>query len=189
MAALVGAAACVSTQIPVEATAPRPQEVILRATVLGPCPSGDDCESRPVAAKRRGILVFVDADSLVMTDLRAGQRVTLWPNSGVLLEVYRGQHRSLQAAVEGAVLGAAKGAAAGAATGLLMGGLAKMLGSDADLGDGVRGATVLGAGGGALGGANQALAEGKAVWERVTLLQLRQQMCRCADPDGPAIPR
>ena len=44
---------------------------------------------------------------------------------------------------------------------------------------------VIGGAVGALSGKNRGMKEGEEVWEPVTLLQLRQQLCRCAQPDGP----
>jgi hypothetical protein len=127
--------------------------------------------------------VFVDADSLVMTDMARGERATVRPDSGVILEVYRGQHRSGKGVAKGGAKGAVKGAAVGAAEGLLVGGLSKLLGAEADISKSIKAGIVLGTATGVLVGANQALEEGDAVWERVTLLQLRQQICRCANPD------
>ncbi len=172
-AVLLASTACVHSQIPVEASAPRSTEVILR-----------------VGGAQRGILVFADTDSLVMTDMRAGERVTIRPGSDVLLEVYRGQRRTAEAVVKGAGKGFVEGAATGAAEVLLVAGLGKLLGLDLggmNLGESVKGGIVFGGAIGGLVGKNKGMQEGEAVWERVTLSQLRQQLCRCAYPDGPRV--
>lgn len=184
---LLAVAACVQSQVPVEVSVPRGEEVILRTTVQARCPAGSDCERSSTAESRRGILVFADADSLVMTDMKAGQRVTVRPDSGVLLEVYRGQRRSAEAVAKAAGSGALEGAAVGAGEVLLVAGLSKILGLKWDgfsLGESLKGGIVIGGAVGALSGKNRGMKEGEAVWERVTLLQLRQQLCRCSQPDG-----
>jgi hypothetical protein len=130
-------------------------------------------------------LVFADADSLVMTDVKESKRVTIRPDSGVVVEMYRGQVRSATATVEGAASGALNGAVAGAGEGLLVGGLSKILGFDVDVASSIKTGLIGGTAAGVLNGANAAIAEGKAVWERVTMLELRQQVCRCPNPDAP----
>ncbi len=188
MSILLALMGCIAqSQVPVEVSVPRPAEVILRTTVQARCPAGSDCEWSSTAESRRGILVFAEADSLVMTDMKAGQRVTVRPDSGVLLEVYRGQRRSAGAVAKAAGSGALEGAAVGAGEVLLVAGLSKILGLKWDgfsLGESVKGGIVIGGAVGALSGKNRGMKEGEAVWERVTLLQLRQQLCRCAQPDG-----
>lgn len=184
---LLAVAACVQSQVPVEVSVPRPADVILRATVLAPCPSDTGCERAAVGKPRRGLLVFAEADSLVMTDMEAGQRVTVWPDSSLQLEIYRGQRRSAEAVAKAAGSGALEGAAVGAGEVLLVAGLSKLLGLDwggVSLGESVQTGIVIGGAVGALSGKNRGMKEGEAVWERVTLLQLRQLLCRCARPDG-----
>jgi len=185
---LLAVAACVQSQVPIEVSVPRSTEIILRTTALAACPPQSGCDWAPSGEPRRGILVFADADSLVMTDTKAGQRVTVWPGAGVLLEVYRGQRRTAEAVVKAAGGGALEGAAVGAGEVLLVAGLSKILGLKWDgfsLGESVKTGIVIGGAVGALSGKNRGMKEGEAVWERVTLLQLRQQLCRCAEPGAP----
>lgn len=70
---------------------------------------------------------------------------------------------------------------------LLTGGVAKVVGSDVDVGALVKTGAVVGSFG-AAAGAVQGYQEGEAVWGRVTVLQLRQELCCCPDPDGPRKP-
>lgn len=180
-------AACIQTQVPIEASSPRPDEVILRTLTFPSCPTRDGAEcGRTPAEAHRGPLVFVEADSLVMTDMKTKRRVTIRPDLGEVIEVYRGQRRTAAAVAKGAGKGALEGAATGAAEALLVVGLSKLLGLDLDVGtgDAIKSGIVIGTAVGALGGKNRGMKEGEAVWERVSLVQLRQQLCRCANPDG-----
>ena len=181
---LAGWLACgCASSIPIEVRLPRPQEVLLQAWTFSTCLEPARCP----ATHRRGHLVFADQDSLVMFDNRAMERVAIRPGPGVVLQVYRGQRSDPRTTLKGAAKGAALGAAAGLAEALLVGGLFKLLGGDVDMSEAMRSGVALGAGTGALTGGITAAQEGEAVWERLTLLQLRQLLCRCADP-GPAKP-
>lgn len=182
LAMALGAAACATSQVPVEVSAARSDEILLRVST---CATGGQCESGGLSGIHRGLLVFADADSLVMTDVKESKRVTIRPDSGVVVEMYRGQVRSAAATVEGAASGALNGAVAGAGEGLLVGGLSKILGFDVDVASSIKTGLIGGTAAGVLNGANAAIAEGKAVWERVTMLELRQQVCRCPNPDAP----
>ena len=176
------AAGCASS-IPIEVRIPRPQEVLLQAWTFSTCLELARCP----ATHRRGHLVFADTDSLVMFDNRAMERVAIRPGPGVILQVYRGQRSNPETTMKGATKGALQGAAAGLAEALLVGGLFKLLGGDVDMTEAMRSGVALGAGTGAFAGGLTAAQEGEAVWERLTLLQLRQHLCRCADP-GAAKP-
>lgn len=163
---LLTSAACSAR--PMETAMPRPAEVLLRVD------------------GRRGTLMFVDADSLVMFDMRATERVTVRPGEGVLLELYRGQRGSGAAIAKGVGKGALVGAAVGAGEGLLTVALAKLLGhfwGKVDVGDAMSTGAIIGVATGVVSGGKQAAKEGEPVWERVTLLQLRQEVCRCANPE------
>jgi hypothetical protein len=71
-------------------------------------------------------------------------------------------------------------------SGLVGAGVSEMLGADVgDLGDWVAGSAASGAATGVVGGAIKAAQEGEPVWERVSVLQLRQQLCKCPNPDPP----
>lgn len=103
---LLVSAAC--SMRPMEASMPRPTDVLLRVTTFASCLPGDSCPSEPGALRWE-----VDVGNAV--------------DAGLLTS-------------------AASGAAAGAYQGII---------------------------------------EGEAAWERVTLLQIRQQLCRCPNPDPP----
>ena len=134
---------------------------------------------------RTGTLIFADVDSLVMFDGKTMERVTVRPDSGVVLEVYQGQRRTAGAIGKGTVKGAAVGAAVGVGEAVAASLLGKVLGWDIDLGEAAKAGILLGTTFGAYSGGAQGAKEGEAVWERVTMLQLRQQLCRCPNPDVP----
>jgi hypothetical protein len=180
---LLASAAC--STLPVETAMPHPTDVLLRVTVYASCLEGSACDPKGAAA-RRGTLVFVDADTLVMFDLGQTERVTVRPGAGVLVELYRGQRRTAEAIAKGAGKGALVGAAVGAGEGLFTVALGKVLGSfwgEVDIGEAVKTGVMVGTAAGGLSGGRQSAKEGEPVWERVTLLQLRQGLCRCPNPD------
>lgn len=167
---LLTSAACSAR--PMETVLPRPEVVLLRVD------------------GRRGTLMFVDADSLVMFDMRAAKRVTVRPGAGGQVELYRGQRSSARAVVKGVGKGALVGAAVGAGEGLLTVVMAKLLGhfwGKVDVADAMSTGAIIGVATGVVSGGKQAVKEGEPVWERVTLLQLRQSLCRCANPDLPTL--
>jgi hypothetical protein len=185
---LLASAAC--STVPPETAMPRPAEVLLRVTAYAACLEGAGCAPTSAARPMRGILMFVDADSLVMFDMGGKERVTVWPGAGVLVELYRGQRRTMDATAKGAAKGALVGAAVGAGEGLLTVALGKVLGSvwgEVDMGEAVKTGILVGTAGGGISGGQQAAKEGESVWERVTLYQLRQELCRCANPDLPRV--
>jgi hypothetical protein len=180
---LLASAAC--STLPVETAMPHPTDVLLRVTVYASCLEGSACDPKGAPA-RRGTLVFVDADSLVMFDMGKTERVTVRPGAGVLVELYRGQRRTAEAIAKGAGKGALVGAAVGAGEGLFTVALGKVLGSfwgEVDIGEAVKTGVMVGTAAGGLSGGRQSAKEGEPVWERVTLLQLRQGLCRCPNPD------
>jgi hypothetical protein len=187
LALLLASAACSAR--PMETVMPRPVEVLLRVTTYATCLEETRCGPR-TASTRRGTLMFVDADSLVMFDMRAAKRVTVRPGAGVLVELYRGQRSSASAIVKGVGKGALIGAAVGAGEGLLTVGLGKLLGNVWGLmpvSQVVSTGAIMGVATGVVGGGGQAVQEGEPVWERVTLLQLRQALCHCPNPDLPGL--
>ena len=162
------------SQVPIEA-APTPVQVLLRARIGG-------------ATEQRyaGPMVFAEADSVVMTDMRLGQRVTLRTGPEVVLEVYRGQKSSTGAIVNSAAKSALFGALVGAATALVGAGTSAVLGGGLGgegLDDWLRGGAVPGIMSGVVAGAVKGAKEGEPVWENVTVLQLRQLLCKCPNPD------
>ncbi len=185
---LLASAAC--TPLPMETAMPRPAEVHLRVTVYATCLEGPACIPTRAAGPLRGNLMFVDADSLVMFDMATAKRVTVRPGAGVLVELYRGQRRTMDATAKGAAKGALVGAAVGAGEGLFTVALGKVLGSfwgEVDIGEAVKTGVMVGTAAGGLSGGQQSAKEGEPVWERVTLYQLRQEICRCANPDLPRV--
>ena len=173
-ALLLGLAAC--SQIPMGARSPAPEQILLRA------------EAGTPAARFAGPLVFADGDSVVMTDMREGRRVTIRSGPGVILEVYRGQRSSSGAVAKGMGRGALFGLIVGVAAGLAGAGVSEILGGDTgDLSDWLVGSATSGVVTGAAGGAIAGAKEGEPVWERVTVPQLRQQLCKCPNPDPPRV--
>jgi hypothetical protein len=172
--ALLVTGAC--SQVPLEA-APTPIQILLRARI------GGETEQRFA-----GPLVFAEADSLVMTDMRLGRRVTLRTGPNLFLEIYRGQRSSEEAVVKSAARSALFGGLVGLASGLLGAATSAALGgSVGGLENWVRAGTVTGVSSGVAAGALTGAREGEAVWESVTILQLRQQLCKCANPDPPKL--
>jgi hypothetical protein len=170
--AILVSQACTSR--PFEDSRPRPVDFLIRVTA-------------PTQAPRVGPLIFVERDSLVMFDRDASARVTVRPDSTVILELYQGQRRSADAVAKGTARGVAIGIAAGIGEALITGLLAKIVGWDVDMSDAVKTGVVLGGSSGALTGGAKGAEEGEAVWERVTLLQIRQQLCKCPNPDPPKV--
>lgn len=157
---------------------------MLQATTLQVCPPDTPCDATLVAGVRRGPLVFADADSVVMVDVNGGEQVAVRPRPTVILEIYRGQKMTVKAiaknAAKGALIGGVVAAAATAA-----GGIAKAFhGWNGDLGKATAEAGAQGAVVGAFTGGFKGAANGEAAWQRVTVLQLRQELCRCARPDS-----
>jgi hypothetical protein len=152
---------------------PRPVDFLLRVTVASEAPV-------------EGTMIFADIDSLVMFDRTRMQRVTVHPDSSVLLELYQGQQRTARAVVKGSAKGALVGAAVGVGEALASSLLGKILGWSIDVEEATKAGIFLGATTGAYAGGAKAANEGEAMWERVTLLQLRQQLCHCPEPDRGA---
>lgn len=174
--ALLVTGAC--SQVPIEA-APTPVQVLLRVRIGG-------------ATEQRyaGPMVFAEADSVVMTDMHQGQRVTVRTGTDVVLEVYRGQKSSTGAIVNGAAKTALFGALVGAVTTLIGAGTSAALGGGlggVGLDDWLRGGAVPGIMSGVVAGAVKGAKEGEPVWEIVTVLQLRQLLCKCPSPDAPML--
>lgn len=165
---LLAPSACALQQL---GRGPRPAAVVLRVIASD-------------SAVRIGSLVLAEGDSLVLYDLKAKTRFVMREEPGVLLDLYRGQGESGKAAREGAGKGALLGAGLGALAGGLFG---VIVGSDSWWGDVDVGALVAagalsGAVDGAVTGGVQGAVQGKALWERITLRQLRQELCHCAEP-------
>ena len=166
------------SQVPIEA-GPGPTQVLLRARI-----------SATTGERYAGPMVFADADSVVMTDMRQGHRVTVRSGPQVVLEVYRGQKSSTGAIVKGAATNALFGALVGAAAALVGAGTSAALGGGlggVGLDDWLRAGAVPAAISGVVAGAVTGAKEGAPVWETVTVLQLRQMLCKCPNPDPPRL--
>lgn len=172
---LLAPSACLMQQ---RGSGPRPAAVVLRVIAAD-------------SSSRIGSLVLADGDSLVLYDLKAKTRFVLREEPGVRLDLYRGQGESgkaaAQAAAKGGLLGAGLGALAGGLFGVVVGSDAWW--SDVDLGKMIAAGTLAGAVDGAATGALGGAVQGRPVWERITLRQLRQQLCHCAEPPSSAGPR
>jgi hypothetical protein len=180
---LLAGAACL--QKPAEVAFPRLAEIVLQATTFAECPPDTSCDASQTATVRRGPLVFVDADSVVMVDVNAGEQVAVRPGPTVILEIYRGQKTSVNAIAKNAGKGALIGGVVAAAATAAFGGIMKAFhGGDGDLGKAIVEAGAHGAVTGAFTGGFKGAANGEAAWQRITILQLRQDLCRCARPDS-----
>ena len=176
---LLSAAAC--SQVPDEIRHPEPTAILIRASDVLPCGSSQ-CGSVRTRELHRGTLIFIDADSLVLADRISNGRVSVREESGRLIEVYRGQRVSSGSVAKSAARGGLLGLATGflsAATGVVV---AEALGLDGIAGESLRAGAVVGAASGVAGGILQGVREGDAVWQRITVSQLRQELCRCAHP-------
>ena len=93
------------------------------------------------------------------------------------VDIYRGQQSGIKSAAKGAGKGALIGAGIGVLAGVLVAGLVS--GSDfwqpVDLPEALVAGALLGASGGAVIGAF----EGDPLWERITVLGLKRELCRC----------
>jgi len=191
--ALMGAGC---STIPQGARTPAPLQVLLRATLSPTCLDPSGC---PVIDPVRvaGPMVFADADSVLLTNMADGRRVVIRSGPAVRLEVYRGQRAaSVGTVARESVKGAGLGLLAGLASGLVGSAVAQMVGFDSstlDMGSWIRTGAVTGATAGTAQGLARGASEGDGVWEVVSVHELRQLLCSCAEPDptpthGPARP-
>jgi hypothetical protein len=182
----LGTAACLPH--PAEVAHPQPATIVLQVTELAPCNPVHACEERP-ATVRRGRLVFVDGDSLVMVDVARGVHIAVRPGPDVSVAMYTGQRMTGGAVAKGAAKGALLGGLFSAVAGVAQAGIFNAL-SDwkVDVGEVAAEAGATGLVVGVIGGAAHGATNGESAWQPVTLLQVRQHLCRCARPDstGPA---
>lgn len=165
---LLVASACMLQQ---RGSGPQPAAIILR--VIG-----------PDSLRRVGNLLRSEGDSLLVYDARTKQSFAVRDSSGMALDIYRGQ----QSGIKSAAKGAGKGALIGAGLGVLAGGLVAVLvsGSDfwqpVDLPEVLVAGALLGASEGAVTGGVEGGLQGDPLWERITVLGLKRELCRCSDP-------
>jgi hypothetical protein len=162
-------AACVVSQ-PTPAAYPQGVQVRVVSAEAGPLPL-------------EGTLIYAEADTLKLYVPRHRSTLAVPVGSVTRLEVYRGRKGSAGKAVKGAaigtVAGAAMGAAIGATTEAIFGG---MFGSRRDYGDAIAIGAADGAVTGAFVGATAGATVGDAVWQEVTVHDLRQELCHCRLP-------
>jgi hypothetical protein len=180
---LVASAACL--QHPAEVAHPQPADIVLQVTTLGGCLPDTPCDGRN-ASVRRGRLVFVDGDSVVMADVAADEQVVVREGPEVSLAIYRGQKMTSGAiaknAGKGALIGGLVAFAATAATAAITQNFYPDL--DVDVGKSALEGGAHGVLWGAVIGGAKGATNGEPAWQRITLLQLRQKLCRCARPDS-----
>ncbi|NIN10293.1 MAG: hypothetical protein GTN62_03105 [Gemmatimonadales bacterium] len=162
-------------------TAPGPQTLRVRVTAYPP-----NQLWAGFATQHEGTLIFVDSDTLSLYSDGRHAYTAIPVASITKLEVYRGQKGSVGSAAKGAGVGAAAGALlgaiAGATSAAIFGGLFDY---DPDIGEAATEGAVVGAVDGAITGAYLGATVGEAIWQEVTVHQLRQELCRCRIP--PAV--
>lgn len=158
--------ACVVSH-PTPAAYPQGVQVRVVSTEAGPLPL-------------EGTLIYAEADTLKLYVPQYRSTFSVPVGSVTRLEVYRGRKGSAGKAVKGAavgtVAGAVMGAALGATTEAIFGG---MFGSTRDYGEAIAVGAADGAVTGAFVGATAGATVGDAVWQEVTVLDLRQELCHC----------
>ena len=165
-------AACVVSH-PTPAAYPQGVQVRVVSTEAGPLPL-------------EGTLIYAEADTLKLYVPQYRSTLAVPVGSVTRLEVYRGRKGSAGKAVKGAVIGTVAGAAVGAALGAtteaIFGG---MFGSRRDYGGAMAVGAADGAITGAFVGATAGATVGDAVWQDVTVHELREELCHCriAQPD------
>lgn len=178
---LLAGTACL--QKPAEVAHPQPADIVLQITTVPGCLQEALCDGN-LASVRRGRLVFVDGDSVVMVDVTAGEQVVVREGPDVSLAIYRGQKVTPGAVAKSTGKGAVIGGLLGLAAGVATAGIGQMVWGNVDVGKTVAEAGVQGVVLGAMAGGMQGATQGEAAWQRITLLQLRQELCRCAWPDS-----
>jgi hypothetical protein len=162
-------AAC--SPLPDEVRHPEPNALLVRVS-----------SAEPLVEVSRGSLIYADGDSLVIADRHSHGIVAVRDQPDQVIEVYRGQ----KATPAGTAKAAGKSGLLGLATGLLSAAagaaVAEALGVDVEVGEVIKAGAVIGAATGVGAGITKGANEGEPVWHRVTVLQLRQQLCQCAHP-------
>ena len=130
-----------------------------------------------------GTLIYLEADTLKLFNGRTRSTMLVPTTAITHLEVYRGRKGSASGALKGAAVGTAAGAVMGAAIGLtaeaIFGGIA---GRDRDYGGTIAEAAADGAVTGAFVGATAGATVGDAVWQELTVHDLREELCHCRIP-------
>ena len=166
---LVVCVAC--SPVPDEVRHPEPEALLVRVSTIA-----------PAEEVHRGSLIFADADSLVIADRHSNGTVAVRDTPERVIQIYRGQRVTVAGTAKttgkSALLGMSVGllsAAAGAAAG-------QLLGMDVDVSEALKAGVVAGAVAGVGTGMTRGANEGDPVWQQVTVLQVRQQLCRCPHP-------
>lgn len=178
---LLAGTACL--QKPAEVVHPQPADIVLQVTTLPGCLLEALCDGTTTSV-RRGRLVFVDGDSVVMVDVSAGEQLVVREGPDVSLAIYRGQKVTTGAIARSTAKGALIGGLLGFAVGAVSAGISQQIWGDVDVGKTALEAGAQGVVVGAMAGGMQGATQGEAAWQQITLLQLRQELCRCARPDS-----
>ena len=157
---------------------PAPQGIRLRVTAAV-CRAGNESCETGVDRRFEAQLIVVDPEVLVVYDVSRKVRKTLPIRSVSRLEIFRGYDPSLEAALRNGARDAAIGMVAGAALGLVAGGIFDVFGFHVDKGEAVRAGAAQGAVSGLVHGVAQGATIGDAVWEQISVRQLRDELCHC----------
>ena len=128
---------------------------------------------RPNPGAPRGDADLCRRDSLVMFDRNALERVTVRPGLRRDPRAVSGTAAERRRDRQGDRPGRRDRGGRGVGEALTAGLLAKIVGWDVDMSEAVKAGVVLGGSSGAFTGGAKGAEEGEAVWERVTLLQIR----------------
>ncbi len=152
-----------------------PQGFRVRVTSCG---GSHSCGTHTI--QHEGPLVYLESDSLLMWSDRTDQLLSIAVPQIRKLEVYRGNRPSAEGAVKGGAAGAVVGTALGAATGVVaeafFGG---MFGAEPNIGEAAATGAAYGLVDGAMTGAAVGAMAGSPVWQEVSVLELRQELCHC----------
>jgi hypothetical protein len=182
----VAATACGLNQRPQPELAP--QSIRLRVTSTTVC-AARVCMSA-AATVTEGMLARADDDSLLVYDPRRNGYAAFPVAAITRLEIHRGQARgSVGNAASQGVKTAAVGAGVGAAVGFLSGlVIPPIFGGRSDPGRFAAAGAAEGAIQGAAVGAIQGAMMGPALWQAITVRQLREELCHCRLPEPvPAV--
>ncbi len=127
----------------------------------------------------QGTLIYLDADTLLLHDSQSWKHVAVPVTRIAKLEVWRGRRPTAGSVAKGVGIGALTGALAGALAGAAAEAIFGGLDGDHDIGEAAARGGVEGAIQGGIAGGVVGAAIGSTVWQEVTVLQLRQELCNC----------
>ncbi len=162
---------------------PVPETVRMRVSGAWGCPADTACAEPQRALEYQGTLIVPKDETLVLHDERQHARVAVALAEVTRLEIYRGHKGSARAAAKGSGLGALLGTGLGAVVGAASAGVAgEIFDGETDLGAPAAEGAVTGATAGAIAGAVHGATVGSAVWQEITVHDLRQELCQCRLP-------